>query len=175
MRWIGLLLVLVLAGCGVRPTNPVSAGDPPVGAAPGPILYFLQAGELQPVVRATGHLGTVADAVALPPSGPTPDEYAVNYASMLPPGAVGASVGTLDQGVVTVHLTVPLDVLPETAKDQIVCTVIAVHAQAGASAYGVVVRLAGPPGVMPADEYVTTKARPDGAEAAQGRTCPLIR
>ncbi|GHF28197.1 hypothetical protein GCM10017786_72850 [Amycolatopsis deserti] len=175
MRWIGLLLVLVLAGCGVRPTDPVSAGEPPVGAAPGPILVFLQAGKLQPVVRETGRLGTPAEAVALLLAGPTPQEDAAGLSSGLPPGAVGASVGALDQGIVTVNLTAPLGFLPELAKDQIVCTVIAVQAQTGADAANVLVRLVGAPGITQADEYTTTKARPDGTDSERGRSCPLVR
>ncbi|MEU0515147.1 GerMN domain-containing protein [Amycolatopsis sp. NPDC006125] len=174
VRWTWLLLVLVLAGCGVRPTDPVSAGDPPVGAAPGPILFFLKAGKLAPVVRQTGHLGTVPDAVTLLLAGPNPQEAAAGYATMLPAGALGVSVGALDQGVVTVSLSAPLETLPELAKDQIVCTVTAVHAQTGARAANLLVRLTGPPSATQVDGYPTVTARPETQAPAQGRSCPLL-
>ncbi len=175
VRWTWLLLVLVLAGCGVRPTDPVPAGDPPVGAAPGPILFFLKAGKLAPVVRQTGHLGTVPDAVTLLLAGPNTQEAAAGYATMLPTGALGVSVGALDQGVVTVNLTAPLETLPELAKDQIACTVIAVHAQTGARAANLLVRLIGTPGITQVDGYPVVTTRPEAETLAQGRSCPLLR
>ncbi|GAB3563207.1 hypothetical protein GCM10027445_05230 [Amycolatopsis endophytica] len=143
MRWLWLLVVLVVAGCGVRPTDPVAAGNPPLGAAAGPILFFVRDGKLEPVMRESGRLGTVSGAVVDLLSGPTQAEIAAGYTTELLNAAVSTSVSALREGFVTVSLSPAPVYLSETAVDQIVCTVIAVQAQLGASAGGIGVRIDG--------------------------------
>ncbi|NIH88563.1 GerMN domain-containing protein [Amycolatopsis granulosa] len=175
MRWVALLLVLVLAGCGVRPTRPVGAGEGPIGVAPGPILYFQRAGATTPVLRQTGHLGTVREAVALLLAGPTPQEQDLDYYTAIGPVAASAtSVGPVRDGVVTVDFTMPLEYVGQEAKAQIACTVIAVNAQLGANARNLLVRFRSVPGV-------TQLSGPDAFPAAAGpyaqdapRGCPAM-
>ena len=156
MRWCALLLVLVLGGCGIQPTDPVFAGEPPVGAAPGPILFFVRDGHLDPVVRAeNGRLGSPADALTALLNGPTPAESAAGYYSAIPLPAAAVSVSPIRLGEVTVALSLAPAALSPTAIDQVVCTVVAVEAQLGAGARGLGVRLtgidaSGPPRYCPA-------------------------
>lgn len=142
-RWMLLFAVLVLAGCGVRPTEPVAAGEAPVGVASGPMLFFVRDGKVRPVIRETGRLGTATGAVALLLGGPTAAESGAGYTTELPPATVGASVSVMQEGVVTVSLAPSPVYLSRTATEQLVCTVVAVEAQLGASASGVGVRIAG--------------------------------
>jgi hypothetical protein len=68
--WLAAL-ALLLAGCGVQPSGVDDVGQAPTGVAAGVTLYFVDAdGRLQPQLRETDHLGTIAEAMALLLSGP---------------------------------------------------------------------------------------------------------
>lgn len=149
------LVTAVLTGCALQPTGVVEERAAPTGVAPGVTLYFLDAdGRLEPQVRETGSLGTVGDAVSLLLDGP---------------GGSGAATGIADVqvtrvGVVVdgdeVHLRLPLssaEVAP-AGLDQIACTALAAHVQAGGSAAAVV--------------HLDLTVPGDGTAGA--RTCPVL-
>lgn len=149
---VSMVLLLLLTGCGVRPTGVVSAGEPAVGIGEGPFLYFLADGQLRPVLRKTGQLGDVDNALGLLGAGPTAEEVAAGLNTLLP--ATGFSATAAREGVIAVRLysaePVGPAALPQLALDQVVCTAVAVTGQAGANARGLMVRLSG--AGVPADE-----------------------
>ena len=148
-------LALLLAGCGVQPTDAEDAGEAPTGVAPGPTLYFVDGdGALVADVRELGHLGTVDDAVSLLLKGPG-----------------GSSLGTqIEDGDMTsvevaeadgvIYLRVPLAIYEVTATgiDQIVCTALAAHVQSGGEA----------------GAQVRVSFTIDDGESDELRTCPLL-
>jgi hypothetical protein len=113
---VPLLLVVALAGCGIRPTGVVYAGGPAAGVAAGPRLFFVKDGRLRPYVRRIGKLGDLPESVrqllAGPPAGMTTD---------LPAGLRLTSVVS-DGGGVHVRLAGATQV-PARGVHQIVCTV----------------------------------------------------
>lgn len=151
--WPALVLVL-LAGCGVRPSGVTDGGQAPTGVAPGVTLYFVDAhGRLRPQLRETGRLGSVSEALALLLHGPGGSSLHTEIAS----GGTTQVVVVDTPGVV--RLRVPLTPHDVTALgiDQIVCTTLGVQRQAG-----------GPS---------STKVRVDFTLPApgsdEGRNCPL--
>lgn len=153
--WLAVVLVLV-AGCGVRPSGVTDAGAAPAGVAPGVTLYFVDAQDrLRPQLRESGRLGTISEALALLLTGPGDSGLRTEI----------TSEETTRVGVTTapdvIRLRVPLATYEVTPLgiDQIVCTALAVHVQAGGSR--------------------TTKVRVDFTIGPPGsdkpRTCPLIR
>lgn len=150
-------LTLTLAACGVPPSG-VSTGDrAPTGIASGPTLYFLDSGgDLVGRPRDAGRLGSIADALALLLTGTSDPDLRSGIA----PVDV-TRVGVTDFGDM-IELRMPLaefDVTPR-GLDQIACTALAVHIQAGGSPDTTVrVRL--------------TMTEP-GSEAEHPRTCPAL-
>ncbi|WNV85723.1 hypothetical protein [Umezawaea sp. Da 62-37] len=68
------VVALLLAGCGVSPSEVLDGTGAPTGAAPGVTLFFVDSDRrLRPEVRDTGRLGTVVEALALLLTGPGPD------------------------------------------------------------------------------------------------------
>ncbi len=124
------LAALLLAGCGVAPSGPGADGDAPTGVAPGVTLYFVDAHRrLQPQLRETGRLGTIAEAVSLLLTGPGGSELDTEIAST----PVTQVVVTTEPGLI--QLLVPLtdrEVTP-LGIDQVVCTALGVHVQSGGS------------------------------------------
>ncbi len=125
-----LVAVLLLAGCGVTPAPPTPGGDAPTGVAPGTTLYFVDAQDrLQPQLRHTGRLGTIAEAEALLLAGPGGSGLHTQIAE----SAVTRVAVTVEPDVI--RLTVPLSVGEVTPLgiDQLVCTALGVHVQSGGS------------------------------------------
>jgi hypothetical protein len=155
VRRTWLVVVLLLAGCGIQPSGVTDAGEAPTGVAPGVTLYFVDAHEeLRPQLRRTDRLGGIAEALALLLTGPGDSEVRSEIAAPATTRVVVTSTPT------TIRLMVPLTVDDVTPRgiDQIVCTALAVHVQGGgARTARVVVRF-----VQPAPE----------SEVA--RTCPLL-
>jgi hypothetical protein len=121
-----------LAGCGIRPTGVLTGGKPPVGVAPGPVLYFFVNGKLAPVQRDAGHLGTPLAALELLFAGPLPEEGKQGATTALPPIAdFGSATVDLDQAVARVYVPIDALNLSADAMDQLVCTVNGVEGQAG--------------------------------------------
>ncbi len=148
--------VLLLAGCGVRPSGVVLGGEAPTGVAPGVTLYVVDAREqVQPRLRRTGRLGTISDALSLLLNGPGDSGLHTEIAS------VGTTMVRVTTGPEVIQLSVPLTVHDVTPRgiDQIVCTVLGVHVQGGgARSTKVRIRFVQPT-----------------PESDERRTCPLIR
>jgi hypothetical protein len=123
--------MLLLAGCGIQPSEVSDAGQAPTGIAPGMTLYFLDADrELRPELRETGRLGTIPEALVLLLLGPSGDSHLSTQIASIDDPRVEATVTQT-----TLQLRVPL-----AAKDvtrlgiaQIVCTALASHVQRGGS------------------------------------------
>lgn len=120
--------LFLLAGCGVQPSEVTGGGEAPTGVAPGMTLYLVDAHEqLRPELRPTGHLGSISDALALLLSVPSGSDLHTEIA----PTSTTRVVVTPTTGVL--QLSVPLtihDVSP-LGIDQIVCTALGAHVQAG--------------------------------------------
>lgn len=119
-----------LAGCAIEPTQARSVREAPTGVAPGVTLYFVDDnGALTPQLRETTRLGTVSEAVSLLLTGPGESGLHTGIRSVTP-----LSVQQLP-GTGTIALRLPLasDEVTRVGIDQIVCTAIATHIQAGGS------------------------------------------
>ncbi|MEV0385824.1 GerMN domain-containing protein [Nonomuraea sp. NPDC050643] len=123
-----LVSLAAVAGCGVRPSDAISAGDPPSGGvAPTMMitLYLVKNGRLDAVTRPGGRLLFRADLLALLADGPTMREQAHGFSTEVPPGADPFSVTAKPGGQVVVTLSTPAGELSSLAVDQIVCTTAA--------------------------------------------------
>ena len=133
----GLLSLVAVAGCGVRPSGVITGGDPPSGAvAPGApglgpgsptttiTLYLVKNGRLSAVTR-PGYRSSQADTLALLAAGPTAEEHAHGLTTDVPPEAVPFSVTAKPAGRVVVTLSTPASELSTLAVEQIVCTAAA--------------------------------------------------
>jgi hypothetical protein len=124
IRAAGLVLaVLLLGGCGVRPTGVVYAGDAPVGTAPASPqaqVFFLAQGVPTPVPRPAkpGDAQTVFDALL---AGPTPEERAKGFSTELA-GVRRIVVHEVDGRTLLVDIVPPAAKLPALAFAQIYCT-----------------------------------------------------
>ena len=152
--WPAMALVL-LAGCGVQPSEVTDGGEAPSGLAPGVTLYLVDAHEqLRPQLRPTGHLGTISDGLALLLSVSGESDLHTEIApTPVTRVYVTPTTGVLQLSVpLTIHDVTPLGI------DQIVCTALGVHVQAGGDrSTKVQVRFVQP---TPASDQV--------------RTCPVI-
>lgn len=166
-RALGALLPLVLlsAGCGIRATEVVEAGEPAiVQVAPtgqlGTVLYFVSsssAARLMPVVRYVGPSGEggvpgvygekppagAVRALELLFGGPTGSERAAGLRSELPNERMKLGVELSAQGV-RVTLNGPVTGLSEPARQQLFCTA----AQARTADRGEAVTVTGTDGVI---------------------------
>ncbi|MFI7604375.1 hypothetical protein ACIBTV_04550 [Micromonospora sp. NPDC049366] len=121
----GLMLVtLVAAGCGVRPSGVVIGRPAPAGPTEGARLYLVRQGELTPVVRLTKQRFTPEQVVGLLPAGPTERERSQGLTTEVPPGLVptGSPVPTPGAVGVTLTMTGTVTTLSAVAADQIICT-----------------------------------------------------
>lgn len=158
--WLAVAVPLLVAACGVQPSGVTDGGPAPTGVAPGVTLYFVDAdGELRPQVRETGRLGTISEAMSLlllGPGGLTPDDTDLRT-------EIASVRNTRVEVTVTggtIELRVPLAAEEVTPRgvDQLVCTALGNHVQAGGSA-ATTVRI-----------HFTVPAPGSDTE----RTCPLI-
>ncbi|GAA4665130.1 hypothetical protein [Amycolatopsis dongchuanensis] len=132
MRGILLVVLLLLAGCGVRPSGVTDAGDAPTGLAPGVTLYFVDGtGALRPQLRGSGHLGSVTEAVSLLLTGPGSGGDRL-HTEIQAHGMTRVIVTTVPEALRIILPLDPQDVTPRGA-DQIVCTALGVHVQSGGS------------------------------------------
>jgi len=129
LAWVVLIAVLC-AGCGVRPSGVITGGPAPTAQLPAPAdpakdvtLYFVAGSLLAPVVRPTRQRLRPTQVLALLQLGPSSEERAANLTSQVP-GGLRADTVTVDASG-NVHVVVKADVtkLSATAVDQIVCTV----------------------------------------------------
>jgi hypothetical protein len=133
IAWVVLIAVLN-AGCGVRPSGVITGGPAPTGqmGRPGPpvqsgpamgaALYFVADSSLTPVLRPTPERLSPTQTLALLQDGPNRDERAANLTSEVPAGLDPVAV-TDASGNVDVVVSADVTTLSATAVDQIVCTV----------------------------------------------------
>lgn len=120
--WV-VLIALLGAGCGVRPSGVIRGGPAPTATADGVTLYFLDGSSLTPVLRPTRQPLWAAQTLELLQSGPNRDEQAEGLTSEVPTGLDPVTVTTDPAGTVAVVVSVDVTTLSTTAVDQIVCTV----------------------------------------------------
>ena len=120
--WVVLIAVLN-AGCGVRPSGVITGRPAPTGAAEGAVLYFLANSSLTMVRRSTRQHLSPTQTLALLQDGPNRDDRAANLTSEVPTGLDPVTVTIDASGNVDVVVSADVTTLSTTAIDQIVCTV----------------------------------------------------
>ncbi|MGW5578174.1 hypothetical protein [Micromonospora chokoriensis] len=165
----GLLVALVTAGCGVRPSAVITGRAAVSGPTEGIGVYLLARGELALVLRKSKPLQPgvspdascspaspgvssclPAQALALLAAGPGEDERASGLTSEVPPELGPVLVTPRPQRAgLTVTANVAVRQLSDNALDQIVCTVTDAAAQAGLVTTLAPVTIAGTDGVQP--------------------------
>ncbi|GIF73622.1 hypothetical protein [Asanoa siamensis] len=124
----GLLLVFLLAGCGVRPSDVIIGGPAPVGTVGGARIYLLVGDEPSVVLRGP-RTALPADVLTELADGPTPAERQQGFNTEVPPEIAPAKLGFSGDGTV-VSLSADVDALSVLGVVQIVCTVQAVTSAA---------------------------------------------
>lgn len=120
---LAVVSVVVLgAGCGVRPSGVITGGPAPTGPAEGALLYFLTDSSLMPVLRPTRQRLSPTRTLALLQAGPDAGERAANLSTEVPAGLGPVSVRPRASGTVEVVVTADVTTLSTRAVDQIVCT-----------------------------------------------------
>jgi hypothetical protein len=153
--WVAVAAVVLLAGCGVRPTGVTDGGDAPTGVAPGVTLYFVDSDDrLRPQLWETGRLGTISEALALLLSAPR----GAGLRTEIMTDRTTRVVVTVTQGVIRLQVPLALYEVTPLGIDQIVCTALGVHVQGGGSR------------TMKVQVGFTL----DTPESDKQRTCPLI-
>jgi hypothetical protein len=117
------LIVVLTAGCGVRPSGVITGGPAPTEQVRGIRLYFLANSSLTPVIRPMRQPLWPTQILALLQQGPSGDERAANVTSEVPLGLDPVAVTTDASGNVDVVVSADVTTLSSTAVDQIVCTV----------------------------------------------------
>ena len=129
-RWAAAV-VLLLGGCGVQPSRVTDAGDAPTGVAPGVTLFFIDdEGKLKPQQRETRRLGTVIEAVTLLLDAGDPG---AGLRSEIKSDSVTRVPVTITEDTIELHLPITARDVTPLGTDQIVCTALATHVQAGGS------------------------------------------
>ncbi|RBQ15829.1 hypothetical protein DP939_32980 [Spongiactinospora rosea] len=126
----GLLALVAVAGCGVQPSDPIPAGEPPSGSVRPPAkvtLYLLKNGRLSAVKRPRPDDRPLfpGDTLALLAAGPDAKEKARGFTTEVPREAGPFSAIVRPPGQVVVNLSVPAKGLSERAVEQIACTAAA--------------------------------------------------
>ncbi|MFF4415546.1 GerMN domain-containing protein [Streptosporangium sp. NPDC001559] len=117
-----------VTGCGVQPSDPIGAGEPPSGVvAPGwkITLYLVRDGRLSAVTRPSDRPVFRKDTLALLAAGPTVMERSDGLTTDVPPRAAPFSVTAKRPGHLVVTLSTPAGELSQLAIEQIVCTTAA--------------------------------------------------
>ncbi|GAA4887300.1 hypothetical protein [Streptomonospora salina] len=121
----------LLAGCGVQPSGVEDGPSAPTGVAPGTTLYFLDHdGNLTAQQRKTGRLGTASEAVSLLLTGPGDSDV---HTDIDDPASVTRTEVTVSGERMSVRVPIASTELTADGVDQIVCTALASHIQAGGS------------------------------------------
>ncbi|HKN96350.1 MAG TPA: hypothetical protein VJX10_04480 [Pseudonocardiaceae bacterium] len=118
-----MLIAVLTAGCGVRPSGVITGGPAPTEQVGGVALYFLDNSSLTPVFRPTRQRLSPQQALVLLQHGPNGDERAANLTSQVPTGLDPVTVTIDASGNVDVVVSADVTTLSTTAVDQIVCTV----------------------------------------------------
>jgi hypothetical protein len=122
LAWV-MLIVLLNAGCGVRPSGVIHGGPAPTATAEGATLYFLANSSLTPVLRPARQPLWPTQTLDLLQDGPNRDERAANLTSEVPTGLDPVTITTDPSGNVDVVVSADVTTLSPAAVDQIVCTV----------------------------------------------------
>ncbi|OLF16511.1 hypothetical protein [Actinophytocola xanthii] len=115
MRRLVVAVVLLVTGCGVRPTDPI-AGSPATGA----LVFLVRNDAVEPVLRATRHQTDPSAALRLLAEGPSEVEQANGYRSEVPREAEPMTIEDT-----TVTLPIDVTTLSTVAMTQIACTAAA--------------------------------------------------
>lgn len=142
---LAVLIAVLTAGCGVRPSGVITGGPAPSGPAlgrpgspaptqppAGAVLYFVADASLTRVFRHTRQQLSPVRTLTLLQAGPNSDERAAHLTSEVPSGLDPVTVDTSPSGNVDVVVTTDVTTLSGTAVDQIVCTVGAALSTAAA-------------------------------------------
>jgi hypothetical protein len=128
----GLAAAGLLTGCGIEPTGAFDSGQAPTGVAPGVTVYLVDStGTLRPKFSKTGRLGDIPRALDLLLRGYDAPGDGL-HTDIDPVGTLGPVVTTSDE-VINVMLPLARYGLGAGGIDQLVCTVLGVHRQAGGS------------------------------------------
>ncbi|MFY1615846.1 hypothetical protein [Micromonospora sp. WMMD736] len=143
----GLLVAVLTAGCGVRPTDVITGRSAVSGPSAGVGIYLIADGELALAIRPLKNApAPLAETLVLLAAGPDDSERDAGLTSEVPsdigPAAVTPSA---DQPGVTVRMKGAVLPLSTLAVNQIVCTV----ALAGQQDSYAPVTLVGPDGTRP--------------------------
>lgn len=136
-RLLIALALLLVAGCGIQPTDVVSAGSAPSMYKFGGnrmSLYFLHDGRLAAVQRKVIPEVTPQSTLTALFQGPTPEEAAKGFASLLPADVVPTIDTTTTPA--TVHVPAPLPDNVPARLNQVACTAIAALVADGRPAVG---------------------------------------
>ncbi|MUL43201.1 hypothetical protein FZ103_18860 [Streptomonospora sp. PA3] len=126
---VGGVLALA-AGCGSQPSGIEAGPSAPTGVAPGMTLYFLDHdGNLTAQQRETGRLGTVSETVSVLLTGPGDSDVRTG----IDPTPVTRTEVTVSGERMSVRVPVASTEVTAGGVDQIVCTALAGHIQAGGS------------------------------------------
>lgn len=120
---VATLVVVLTAGCGVRPSGVIPGGPAPVGRAEGVVLYFLSGSSLMPAFRPIRQPLSPAKVLGFLQEGPDASERAANLTTEVPSGLDPVDVTTHVSGAVEVIVSVDVGSLSAAAVDQVVCTV----------------------------------------------------
>ncbi|MFC6016244.1 hypothetical protein ACFP2T_08545 [Plantactinospora solaniradicis] len=165
------LLMILAAGCGVRPTGVITGGPAPEGPARSVTLFFVTDHHLALVLRPNTPTASIDDTLALLLAGPDPTERTLGYSTEIPADAGPAETTSGPSGT-TVNLSGGVTALSPTAVDQIVCTVRNAMPDGEPTDGSAMVTLSGPDGsrgpltCSPPECPVTTDG-PDGDASGQ--------
>ncbi len=151
MRLVAALAVAcLLAGCGIRPTGAVDAGEPASGVPSGGQVYLVDGdGQLRAVTRtglSSGNPELVVQSLLL---GPDSRERAAGLTTELPAGMTLVEV-QFTAGAVGVTVSAAPDGMSKLAAAQLTCTVQAVFGR-GKAAGGVTISSGGGKAVLAPD------------------------
>ncbi len=123
-----MLLLVVVSGCGIRPTDPIPGLEAPSGPVENtsPALYWVSEGQVVAVNRPQGSLSGF-DVVALLAQGPTAAEQARGLVTEVPFDAAPATIDRVANGL-DVNISTDVSLLSKAAVQQIVCTLLGIQA-----------------------------------------------
>ncbi|MBB5083951.1 hypothetical protein [Nonomuraea endophytica] len=126
----GLVSLVAAAGCGVRPSDAISAGAPPSGSvAPAMTvtLYLVKNSRLTGVTRPRIRPMFLPDILAQLAAGPTAEERARGLTTDVPPEANPIAVTVKSPSRLVLNPSIPGSELSPLAVQQIVCTTAALQ------------------------------------------------
>ncbi|TQL67666.1 hypothetical protein FB381_1548 [Nocardioides albertanoniae] len=148
-----VLTLAALTACGAQDPGVETGAEAPTGLADGTPLYFVRDDRLTLQVRETGRLGTIGDAVSLLLTGPGDS----GLSTAIDEVGVTRTEVTVSSGVITLRLPLATSEVGPLGVDQLVCTAVAGHVQAGGSP----------------DIRVRLLFTDVASETGPARTCPL--